>query len=613
MPTPIRSPARTSDSPPEPPVPLRRARSRRRSAHRARNSAPGPRGSSSRLTGLFLAPVFVSLVAAPAAAQSSGNGGEAIDPPSFSEAMPLHEEAIGPFSRPITTDSREAQAYFDQGIQLLYAFAPEEAARSFREAQRRDPGCAVCYWGEAWAWGPYLNGGMDEDDAPRAHQAIQRALELAGSGDPGSSRSRSSASSSSTGEGSSPRKGHDAVTRVERALIEAMSVRYEPTHDEARREALDTVYAEAMGRVFERFPEDLEVGTLYAEALMLLQPRRGRWDLENPAVRRIHEVLEHVLSRDLKHPGACHLYIHATESTTAPEKAEPCAEYLGSAIPGASHINHMPSHTYNRVGRWADGVRANIEAWHSDLKAKQGRAFAIYPSHNLHMLLFAASMAGQGAVAIQAAKDYAKQVEGGIFYRGLTLLRFGRFDEILELPGEEPDDPVFRGLWTFARGYAHLRTGDPAGARAHLEEVRDLAAGEGDAAFRGHPARDLLGIVAGILEGELHREEGRLDEAIAAHERAVELQDGLRYDEPEPLNFAARHWLGAALLEADRAGEAEEVYRRSLEIHPRNGWSLRGLEGALRAQGRGYEAERVRERLEEAWARADTWIETSRF
>jgi len=374
----------------------------------------------------LLAMAAAAVVAPPVGAQDAP---DPTYPPSFEDPMPLHEGALGPFHRTVTTASREAQAYFDQGIQLMYAFTPERAARSFREAQKRDPGCAMCYWGEAWAWGPYLNGGMSDDDAPRAYAAVQRALEHA-----------------------------DGATEVERALIDAMATRYEPTHDEERREELDSIYSEAMADVWRRFPDDLEAGTLYGESLMLLEsPRADSWRLDNPLTRRAHRVLEDVLARELTHPGACHLYIHATESTEEPGRAEVCAEYLGDAIPGASHINHMPSHTYNRIGRWNDAVRANVAAWHSDLEARAGGdAFAIYPSHNLHMLLFAASMAGQGAVAIQAGKDYAATVDDGAFYHALTLLRFGRFDEVLAL-SEPPAAPVQRGLWDFARGYAHLR------------------------------------------------------------------------------------------------------------------------------------------------------------
>lgn len=507
-------------------------------------------------------------------------------PRSFDEAMPLYEVGLGPFSRPITTRSAEAQAFFDQGIQFLYAFTPQDAARSFREASKLDPDCAMCWFGEAWAWGPYLNGDMGADDAPRAFAAIQQARKLAAtSGSP-----------------------------VERALIEAMAVRYMRRHDPVERERLDTLYANAIGRVYARFPDDLDAGTLYAEALMLIEPRRGTWDLESPSVQHIHHVLEELLAKDMTHPGACHLYIHATESTTRPDKAESCADLLGSSIPGASHINHMPSHTYNRVGRWGDAVRANIQAWHSDLAAAEGEGFAIYPQHNLHMLLFAASFDGQGAIAIQAGKDYAKIQDGGAFYHVLALVRFGRFDEVLALETPDIEQPIYRGLIEFGRGYAHLREGDTDSAKAYLERV-DRAARETDEAvnFRGHTAAQLLGVTGGILRGEILRAQGRLDEAIAALQRAVEIEDGLRYDEPEPLNFSARHWLGAALLEAGRAPEAERVYRDELTDHPNNGWSLYGLKQALSAQSRAAEADAASAQLDAAWARSDTRIRASRF
>ena len=386
-------------------------------------------------------------------------------PAGFDEEATYYPEALGPLTRTITTDSPEAQKFFNQGIQMMYAFTPLRAARSFRQAQREDPNCAMCFWGEAWAWGPYLNGPMGRDDAPRAHENIQKAKKLAG----------------------------DHANEVERALIEAMAIRYEEEHDSDTRKMLDSAYARAMAEVYERFPHDLDVGTLYGESLMLLEPRRGRWDIEKPAVQKIHTVLEAVLAMDITHPGACHLYVHATEPTIKPEKAEACADHLGASIPGASHIQHMPSHTYNRIGRWGDAVRGNLAAWHTDQRAEADLAWAIYPSHNLHMLLFAASMDGQGAIAIQAAKDYGKIVPGGAFYHALTLLRFGRFDEILEMD-DPPDRTIQRGFWDFARGYAYLRTDDPGRAEVYLEKVRRAVENaEENASFRGHsvtePAR----------------------------------------------------------------------------------------------------------------------------
>jgi tetratricopeptide (TPR) repeat protein len=228
------------------------------------------------------------------------------------------------------------------------------------------------------------------------------------------------------------------------------------------------------------------------------------------------------------------------------------------------------------------------------------------------MLLFAASMDGQGAVAVEAARAYSEAANGGEFYVALVLLRFGKFDEILALAAP-PEQPIQKGLWEFARGYAHLRTGDADSARVYLGRVDEGAAGNENASMRGHSAADLLGITGDILRAELLREEGDLEGAIDILERAVEAQDGLRYDEPEPLNFSARHWLGAALLEVGRPEEAEAVYEAALVQHPHNGWSLYGLEQALRAQGKTDEASAVRERFRTDWARADVLIRSSRF
>ena len=368
------------------------------------------------------------LAAGPRPAFGQGDSDTSL-PEAVSEPIPLYPAALGTFTRAISSSNPEAQAYFDQGFQMMCAFAKQDAARSFREAWRRDPNCAICYWGEAWAWGSYLNGPMTPAEAPFAYAAIQRAREVA------------------TRFASEP----------ERAFIDAMVPRYVAQFDPDRRRDQDMAYAEAMRRVYEAYPDDLDAATLYADALFLLEPRRGTRDLDTPGVRRLRGVLEGILARDIRHPGACHLYIHATESTTEPGRAEACAEFVGNSIPGASHINHMPSHTWNEIGRWGDAVRANIQAWQSDQKAAIGEGFAIYPEHNLHMLLFAASMDGQGAVATQAGKDYAK-LTGDSFYQALTLLRFGRVDEILALDNR-PDDIVTGGLWDFTKGYAHLETG----------------------------------------------------------------------------------------------------------------------------------------------------------
>jgi tetratricopeptide (TPR) repeat protein len=497
----------------------------------------------------------------------------------YTQPIQFYKTGLGTFAKPISTKNAEAQAFFNQGFQMMYSFAKPEAVRSFREAWKRDPECAICYWGEAWAWGSYLNAPMTDAEAPHAFAAAQKAMAL-----------------------------RDKATPLERALIEAMSVRYVEKFDGAKRVEQDRAYAEAMRAVAERYPQDLEVATLYADALFLLEPRRGTRDVNDPSVQRLHQVLENVLSRDVRHPGACHLYVHATESTVVPGRAEACAEFLGQSIPGASHINHMPSHTWNEVGRWGDSVRANLAAWHSDQKAALGEGFAIYPEHNLHMLLYAASYDGQGAIAMRAGKDYTK-LTGDSSYEVLTLVRFGRFDEVLQVT-QRPKSAIQGGFWDFAQGYAHLRQGNRDFARLYLERVKKIAGSSTDS-FRVHSAKDLLTIVGGILEGEILRDEGQLEPAIAAFRLAAKTQESLVYDEPEPLPFAAHHWLGAALLEAKRPDEAIEVYRVELKDHPHNGWSLLGIQQALAAKG--TPSKEIDDDLAASWSRADTWIRSSRF
>src|SRR5580765_842132 len=363
----------------------------------------------------------------------------------YTQPIEIYHNGLGQFTRKISSTNPEAQAFFDQGFQMMYPFAKPEAVRSFRESWKRDADCAICYWGEAWAWGSYLNAPMTAEEAPYAYAAIQKAVSL---------------------------KSH--ADAKERALIDALAIRYVEHFDAEKRREQDRAYADGMGQLMTKYPQDLEIATLYGDALFLMEPRRGSRDINDPNVKRLHEVLESVLARDLHHPGACHLYVHATESTQVPGRAEACAEFLGNSIPGASHINHMPSHTWNEVGRWGDSVRANLEAWHSDLKAAIGEGVAIYPEHNLHMLLYAAAYDGQGAVSMRAGKDYAK-LTGNSFYEVLTLVRFGRFDEVL-LVTNRPKGDVEGGLWDFAQGYAYLKQGQADLAQVYLARVRKTAA-----------------------------------------------------------------------------------------------------------------------------------------
>jgi tetratricopeptide (TPR) repeat protein len=501
-------------------------------------------------------------------------------PSSFEEPIQLFDVALGDFEYTISSDNEKAQAYFNQGFQMMYAFTKVDAARSFREAQKADPDCAVCYWGEAWAWGSYLNGAMTNSEAPRAYEKIQEAVRL------------------SQNNGS----------EKEKDLIRAFSVRYIEDYDRSKRAVQDTLYSKEMEKLAMKYPNDLDIATLYAESLFLLEPRRGTRDVNDPDVEKLHSVLEEILEKDIKHPGACHLYIHATESTQNPEWAEPCAEFIGTSIPGASHINHMPSHTWNEIGRWGDAVTANIMAWHSDMKASVGEGFAIYPSHNLHMLAFAASMDGQGAIAIQAGKDYAK-LTGNNMYHVLTLIRFGRFDEVSGIESR-PSHSIHGGMWDFAQGYAALKSGDSNKAIEMKDKVLKEAS-TSSARFRFHSAENLLHTVGYILEGEIFWVNGDLDKAESSFKKAIEYYDSLAYDEPEPIPFSPRHWYGALLLDMKKYDQAIDVYGKELESHPNNGWSLFGIQQALKAQGKSDS--KIDDQFSKSWKRSDTWIRGSRF
>lgn len=500
-------------------------------------------------------------------------------PEEFNEPMALFPEAMGDFHFPISSKSPLAQQYFDQGFQLMYSFTPEDAARSFREAQVADPDCAVCYWGEAWSWGSYLNGAMTTTNAPRAYFAMQEALARI-----------------------------DKASAKEADMIRALQVRYVEDFDPETRRVQDQAYADAMAKLAAKYPEDLDLNTLYADALFLLEERRGYRDINDPNVIRLHAQLLSVLDKDILHPGACHLLVHATESTTKPELAAPCARFLGNSIPGASHINHMPSHTWNEMGLWHDAVRANTLAWQSDQKAAFGLGFAIYPTHNLTMLYYAASMGGESAAAIQAAKDLARLSRNPSMH-ALALIRFGRFEEVAEL-GEAPAGDVDRSMFEFARGYAALKLDDLPTARSTLTTLEQTTATT-KARFRFHDGKDIVGTLAGILKGEIAWTEGNVEAAAEAFRVATSYYDNLNYDEPEPLPFSPRHWLGSAYLALGAYDNALAEYRRDLQEHPHNIWSLFGVQQALAMKG---EKDPVTARdLEEASTYADIWMRDTKY
>lgn len=515
---------------------------------------------------------FALIAAAAGSVQAQDDDNDALAP------IALLPEALGPYAWSVTTQDPQAQAYFNQGMQLRYGYSMHEAARSMAEARRIDPTCGMCYWGEAFALGSFLNQSMTAENAELAHRAITSAADVAPSLPP-----------------------------LEQDLIQAALVRYPATYDPDKRRSVDEAFAEAMAEVHAKYPDHPEVTVIYAIALFLLEDRLGYRDLADPDLQRLHALLLSVIAEDGAHPGACHLYIHATESTSQPELGLPCAETLGSSIPGASHIQHMPSHTWNEVGLWRRSVEANLRAWKVDRAALENAGFSYGATHNLHMLVFAASFDGQGDVAVEAGDAYEEKT-GNPIYALLTRIRFGRFEEALRHASrpEEQRDAVF---FDFARGYAELRSGDIKSAASRRDAIFAYAANTEDQ-FRFHDASTLANILGHVLDGELAWGEGDVRRAINAFREAVTLEDSLGYDEPEPLPFAARHWLGAALLEEDKYLEAELVYRTELADHPHNGWSLFGLKQALDAQGRSSEI--VELDLRASWGRADIELSTSR-
>lgn len=507
---------------------------------------------------------------------------------------------------PITTSNPRTQLYFNQGLVLAYAFNHAEAARSFKEAARLDPNCALCYWGAALVLGPNLNAGMKEGDAPEAHRSVQKALNLAGD-----------------------------TTAKEKALIHALSKRYavEPGKD---RNPLDLSYAEAMRQVANSFPQDATILALTAEALMDLHP----WDFwtKNKEPKtwtpEILKVLNTALEIKPDHPLANHLYIHAVEAAY-PERAAPSADRLQSLVPGAGHLVHMSSHIYIKIGRYRDAAIANQKAIEADQAyLKQVKAEGLYPlgyvPHNYHFLWEAAMMEGKSAVALEAARGTAESVDqtqmldpdfGGTLQHFYTmplyaLARFGKWDAILKEPAPRAKLKYHGAIWHYARGLAFNARGQQKEAAHELSELKAIAGNPEMAKisiFGLNNFISLLEIGVEVLEGEMAAKQKDFDKATRHLERAIELEDGLIYTEPSDWYFPPRQALGAVLLEAGQPALAEKVYREDLKENPENGWSLMGLGQSLNAQGKKEAAEGVIKRFQKAWTGADLQISGSRF
>ena len=507
-------------------------------------------------------------------------------------------EGMGNHHFPVTTKDAVAQTYFDQGLTLCYAFNHGEAVESFQEAARLDPDCAMAWWGQAYALGPYFNRTYNEKAHERAFEAIQRAVSLRGTASP-----------------------------LESDLIDALAHRFAspPPRDRAH---LDKAYADAMERVWERHGDDDDVAVLYADARM----NQHRWDLwsksgqPNATTMEAIAVLERAMDINEMNPGANHLYIHALEASPSPEKAEAAADRLLHLVPGDGHLVHMPSHIYAQVDRYVDAVDCNRDAAQSyrDYFAAGGEA-RVYGlmAHDTHFLMWCAMFQGREQDALDAYDTLFEELPEAMWraptYRASkyhVLVRFGRWDDILATePPPEEDFHYLRAMWHYARGIALANTGriDEARTEAQAFEAEVAQIGAGETLFFSTPVAMVMDVARHMLAGETEYKAGNHDVGLQHLRSAVQAEDALPYMEPSHWMMPTRHALGALLIEQGRIEEAEECYRQDLEHHPGNVWSLHGLTECLQLRGAETEARDMQKRLGQAEAHATLDIRASCF
>jgi tetratricopeptide (TPR) repeat protein len=543
------------------------------------------------------------------ALQSDANPGAAAstqaEPPVGATLIP----GLGSYRYAITTSNPEAQRWFDQALMLTFGFNHDAAERSYLKAAELDPACAMCWWGAALVVGPHVNAAMDPADNAKAWQRAQRALQLA------------------------PR-----ATPREQAFIRALAARY-AENPPADRRPLDEAYARATAKLVQELPDDLDAKVFHAEAMMDLQP----WDYYDENLRpkghtaEVVSVLEQVLAKNPDHAGALHLYVHAVEASAQPERGVAAADRLRTLIPGSGHLVHMPAHIYARVGRWHDAVLANQAAITADekyLDMCRGNYRGVYPlgyvPHNPHFLWFAASMAGSSKTAQDAARVTAEKVNlpelmrepgfAGLQHYWMTPwfddVRFGRWDRIRSQPNPAPDLPYVTAIWNYAHALAAVRQGRVEDAAKHHAALAKIAADpmlDTLMVWDRYPLTHATQIAERSAYAEIAAARGDRDAAIAALREAVRIEDRIPYDEPPGWHQPVRHTLGAALLDAGRATEAEAVYREELRRNPSNGWSLKGLALSLERQGKREDATAATRDFDAAWQHADVKLAASRI
>jgi tetratricopeptide (TPR) repeat protein len=514
-------------------------------------------------------------------------------------------DGIGSFHRRINTRSADAQRYFDQGMRFLWAFNHDESTRSFAHALELDPSCAMCAWGVALTIGPNYNLPMlAEPRAKIAFEATNRAQSLAGS-----------------------------ATKVEQALIAALTRRYPNAQPLGPLTAVPvlTAYASAMGDVARRYPDDLDVQTLYAEAIMNIHAWK-LWSADGtPAegTTKIVATLESVLARNPMHIGALHYYVHAIEASPHPEKGVAAAERLRGLAPAAGHLEHMPAHILQLVGRYEEAAEANRKGAAADVaylaKTTPPDYYAMYFGHNCQFLAYSAAAEGREAETLDAVQRsrasisdaLLKEMPGADWYVAemyTARVRFGGWDALLAETPPDPSLPGLTGAYLYATSVALAAKGRPAEARQRLAQLDKLIEGlPADVPAGQNTLRDVLAVASRVAAARIAAAENRAEDALRDLWDAVRLEDGLAYNEPADWFFPVRHVLGTELLRVGRPTEAERVYRDDLERHPRDGWALCGLVQALKAEGRITEARAAEAEFRRAWRYATTPISASAF
>ena len=509
-------------------------------------------------------------------------------------------EGMGKHTRKISTNSEATQAYFDQALTWAFAFNHDEAIRSLMRAAQQDPSCPMTWWGIAYCEGPNYNSPITPERSKAAFYAIENAK----------SRIKN-------------------ASDVERALIEALAKRYTFPAAEDRK-PLDQAYAAAMGEVWKAFPQDPDVGTLYAESLMMLRP----WELystEGEPVEdtdKIVSTLESVLRLQPDHPGANHLYVHAMEPSLTPEKALKAAHALDNLIPASGHLLHMPSHIYVRTGLWNEAIEQNVKALDADqkylkLSPQQGMQY-IYMIHNSHMLAYAAMMSGREKEAMSAARHMWEQTPdavmtsmGPFFDRWMCSVydvqkRFGRWDEIIAEPAPPETLLVTTAIWRAHRAIAFAAKKDFANAEIEYTKFRNARAAIPLAVLEMGGMDDRFLEVSDLfIRGEIALQKERWTLATELLTDAAAIESTLAYGEPPQWLQPIRHTLGAVYLATNQYAKAEQCYREDLEKWPNNGWSLFGLSKALTGLGKKKAAQETLANYEKHWAKADAPLTTS--